>query len=175
MDRTKLFTVGTALIALTVLFAFSQGFINPSGFFGLSAEETQLEEGRSGEEGRSKVAEGEAENTTGQETISAGLSFEVLKPTSLEASLVEETILPNCPEETEVEILVKNTGDSIAEKMYFSFETGIRVIGCNNCELDELFPNQEIKANARLCLESTSINALTVGSANSNKIELNLE
>ena len=171
MDRTKLVTIGTALIALTVFFVFSQGFINPSGFFGLSAEETQLEEG--GEENQAN--EGETKSAAEQKTVSAGLSFEVLKPTNLEASLVEETILPNCPEEAEVEILVKNIGNSTAEKMYFSFGSGVKVIACNNCNLDELLPNQKIMAKARLCLESASPNALTVGSANSNKIELNLE
>jgi len=171
MDKTKLFTIGTALIALAVLFAFAQGFLNPSGLFGLS-EETQLEE-RSGEEAETNKEE--AKNTTGKETVSAGLSFEVLTPTNLEASLEKGTILPKCPKEAEVAVLVKNIGNGVAEKMYFSFGPGLRVIGCNNCELDELLPNQEIKVNARLCLESTSTNALTVGSANSNKIELNLE
>ena len=171
VDRTKLFTVGTALISLAVFFAFSQGFLNPSGLFGLS-EETQLEEGN---EEEAETNKREAKNTTGEETVSAGLSFEVLTPTNLEASLEKETILPECPKEAEIKILVKNTGDSIAEKMYFSFGPGLRVIGCNNCELDELLPNQEIKANTRLCLESTSTNALTIGSANSNKIKLNLE
>jgi len=167
MDRTKLFAVGTVLVALAVLFAFSQGFLNTSGLFGLSAEEIGLDEEET--DGR------ETENIDKQETVSAGLSFEVLRPTTIKASIVGEAILPDCPKDAEVEIIVKNTGNDIAEKMYFSFGPGIKVVGCSNCKLDGLLPSQEITARARLCLESSSANAVTVGSANSNKIELNLE
>ncbi len=168
MDKSKLLVIGTALVALAVLIAFSQGFLNPSGLFGLSAEETQLEKA-------GKANGEEAENTADQKTVKAGLSFEVLRPTSIEASIVGEAILPNCPKEAEIEIIVKNTGNDTAEKMYFSFGSGIKIVGCSNCELDKLLPSQEITAKARLCLESSSANAVTVGSANSNKIELNFE
>ncbi len=160
MNRTKLFVVGTAFVALIVLFVFSQNMLNPSGFFGLSVEEeTQLET----EDGK---------NTVEQENVSAGISFEVLEPTTIEAGIVGEAILPDCPEETEFEVLVKNTGNGIAEKVYFSFGSGVKVVGCSNCSLDKLLPKQEITAKTRLCLESDLTQAISVGSANSNIIEL---
>jgi hypothetical protein len=158
MDRTKLFAVGTALVALAVLFALFQGF--GTGLFGLSEKPESMEEPLDSEQ-----ADG----------MNAGLSFEVLKPTRLEASLVSKEPLSECPREAEAEITVKNTGTGTAEKMFLRFGPGIRVIGCNNCTLDEIIPGQEVKAKARLCLESGSLQALTVGSANSNSVELRFD
>jgi len=106
--------------------------------------------------------------------MEAGLSFEVLRPTTLEASLEQKTIA-ECPQETETEIAVKNIGSSAAEKLFLEFGPGVKVIACENCFLEEMKPGQEIKARARLCLETISQNKLIVGSANSSSIEIRLQ
>jgi len=157
MDRTMLFALGILLIALAGLFFAYLNQPMGTGLFGLSAgQETE------------KPAEAR------EDEISTSLSFTVLKPTRLEASLSGEEIR-ECPEETEVEITVKNSGKSPAEKVFLEFGPGIKVTGCQNCLLNRLNPGQEARARARICLASKETQFLSIGSANSNQIEIGLK
>ena len=160
MDKTKLFALGAMLIAVAVIFAFSFNLLDSTSLFGLAKQKEQAE-----------TRQQEAESNS----MEAGLSFTVLKPTVLEASVLSGKSISECPIETEAEILIKNKGNGIAEKVFLEFGPGIKVIACNNCAQQELKPEQETIAKARLCLNSSSPNMLTIGSANSNLIELGLE
>ncbi len=155
--QRKLFLLGVILIGLAMLFSHYYRSVDFTGLFGLGAEKEEKQK-----------------ETEIPHNISPGLSFTVLKPTTLEASL-SNAKLQNCPGETEAEILVKNTGQSQAENLFIKFGPGIKVIACNNCRLGLVEPGQEVLARAVLCLESAQPNSLTVGSANSNRIELLLE
>ena len=159
MDRTKILSIAAVIATISILGILSLNQGNFAGFFGLGAEENQAEPVELVEE---------------EQGMEAGLSFEVLRPTALEATVGEKTIL-NCPQETETEIVVKNTGSNEAEKLFLEFGQGIKVIACENWSLDEVKPGQEVRARARLCLETESQNSLIVGSANSNKIEILFE
>jgi len=158
MNKNKLFLLGAMLIAIALLF-FSFYNKNLTGLFGLGTANQQPEQKN-------------AENESGMQ---AGLSFTVLQPTTLEAGISKGEKLLKCPLETAVEITVKNSGSSPAEKMFLKFGPGIKVIACNNCRTDALQPKQEVLANALLCIESMQQNSLVVGSANSNRIEMLLE
>ena len=160
MNRARIIALAAAIAGIAVIAAFSPQFLQGTGLFGLSAGE--------GQEALQQGTEEESE-------VQAGLSFTVLRPTTLEAQIVGQIVLPECPEETAVEILVKNTGPSTAEKMFIGFDSGVKVLGCANCRLEELEPGQEVKARARLCLESENQKGLVAGSANSNKVEIQLE
>lgn len=164
MNRAKVIALAAAIAAIAIITAFSPQLLQgTAGLFGLSAGEGQgaLQQGTKGTEEESEVQ--------------AGLSFMVLKPTTLEAQIIGQNVLPECPEEAAVEILVKNTGPSTAEKMFLEFGPGIKVLGCANCGLEELEPGQEVAARARLCLESVEQKRLVAGSANSNKVEILFE
>ncbi len=163
MDKTRV-VAAVAVIAAAAILAtlFNQG--NLSGLFGLQAEEIQAEESLAEEIGQ----------TEEEAIMNAGLSFEVLEPTRLEASVLGEKIA-ECPGETQTEILVKNSGGGLAEKVFLEFGPGIKVLGCSNCFLEELRQGQEVVAKARICLETEAVHRLTVGSANSRPVELLFE
>ncbi len=158
MNRNKLFLLGAMLIAIALLFFYFYDK-NLTGLFGLGAARQQPQQKN-------------AENESGMQ---AGLSFTVLQPTTLEASVSNGAKLLQCPQETAIEITVKNRGSSVAEKVFLKFGSGIKVIACNNCRTDALQPKQEVLASALLCIESAQPNSLVVGSANSNRIEMPLE
>jgi hypothetical protein len=158
MNRNKLFLLGVTLIAIALLFFYFYDK-NLTGLFGLGAAKQQPEQ----------------INAENESAMQAGISFTVLQPTTLEASVSNGAKLVQCPQETAIEITVKNRGGSVAEKVFLKFGSGIKVIACNNCRTDALQPKQEVLANALLCVESTQPNSLVVGSANSNRIEMELE
>lgn len=158
MNRNRLFLLGVTLIAIALLFFYFYDK-NLTGLFGLGAAKQQPEQIN-------------AENESGMQ---AGISFTVLQPTTLEARISKDLKLLKCPNETIVEITVKNKGSSAAEKVFLKFGPGVKVIACNNCRTDALQPKQELLASALLCIESTQPNSLIVGSANSNSIEMLLE
>ncbi len=158
MNRNKLFLLGVALIAIALLFFYFYNK-NLTGLFGLGAAKQQPEQKN-------------AENESGMQ---AGISFTVVQPTTLEASVSNGAKLLQCPKETAVEITIENSGNYAAEKIFLKFGPGVKIIACNNCQSDALQPKQELLANALLCIESTQLNSLIVGSANSNRIEMLLE
>lgn len=158
MNRNKLFLLGVALIAIALLFFYFYDK-NLTGLFGLGAAKQQ-------------PLQKNSENESGMQ---AGISFTVLQPTTLEAKISKGEKLLLCPAETTVEITVKNSGSSVAEKVFLKFGPSVKVIACNNCRTDALQPKQELLASALLCIESTQPNSLVVGSANSNRIEMLLE
>lgn len=163
MDKTKIVSVGAVLLALALLSFLSADPFIGTGFFSMQApaeQETILE---------AQEEQGETER------LGARLSYEILKPTTIEAELKEPAVLKDCPEETELEMIVENVGASKAEKVFLEFEQGIKVIGCTNCELDYLDAGKSVVAKAILCLETDNKNAVFVGSANSNLLELLLE
>ncbi len=164
MDRARLLAIGVVLLAAALLLSLAPDFLNSTGLFGLQAKDEGL-----------KLPETPSETTEENEGIKAGLSFTVLEPTLLEASILSSGKLRECPEETEVEILLKNTGSSPAEKVFLEFGPGIKATACSNCRLEELQPEQETVVKTRLCLESASLQTLTIGSANSNTVELQFE
>ncbi|MBN2066992.1 MAG: hypothetical protein JW744_00820 [Candidatus Diapherotrites archaeon] len=149
MDR-KPMIAGLVLLGLAALFTYAYNQGSLTGFFGVAVEPVGLEE------------------------VSPVLSFTVLKQTTLEASL-NNSALKECPQETVVQVLVRNTGESPAEKLFLNFGPGIRVVGCSNCRLDLVEPSEQALISAVLCIESEQTNSLVVGSANSNRIELQLE
>jgi hypothetical protein len=158
MNRNKLFLLGVTLIAIALLF-FSFYNKNLTGLFGLGAANQQPEQ----------------KNAESESAMQAGISFTILQPTTLEASVSNGAKLLQCPQETTVEITVKNRGSSVAEKVFLKFGPSVKVIACNNCRTDALQPNEQITASALLCIESAQPNSLVVGSANSNRIEMQLE
>ena len=162
MGKAKILALAAAIAVIAIIAACTPQFLQGTGLFGLSAsqEKTVQEPEESAEEGNG---------------VEAGLSFAVLEHTTLEAQIIGQNVLPECPEEATVEILVKNTGKSAAEKMFLKFGPAIKVLGCANCGLEELKPGQEVAARARLCLESAGQKRLVAGSANSNKAEIQLE
>jgi len=161
MEKAKIFWAAAAVAALSIL-ALSLSHLSGTGLFGLGGGQ-QAKKATTAQAGKEKGR------------LGASLSLEVLEKTMLEAEILPENPLKECPEETETEILLRNSGSGTAEKVFLKFGPGIKVIACENCSLAELKPGQEFKAKARLCLESGSAKALTVGSANSNSVELIFE
>jgi hypothetical protein len=160
MGRAKILAPAAAIAAIAIIAAFSPQLPQGTGLFGLPAGE-----------GREALRPGAEEKNP----VQAGLSFTALKPTTIEAQIVGQGALPECPKEAIVEIRVKNTGKSDAEKVFLKFGPGIKVLGCANCGLESLKGGQEEAAKARLCLESRDKKMLVAGSANSNKVEIMLE
>ena len=160
MNKTRIIPVGAVLLALALLFVFSSDFFLGTGFFTLAGEEAELPQEEPKEE---KL-----------ETLGASLSYEVLKKTSIEASL-SEFDLKDCPVESEVEITMKNTGPGEAEKVFLEFGDGIKVVGCTNCNLDSLGAGESAAVEAIVCLETSNSKSVLVGSANSNSVEIGFQ
>ena len=161
MDKTRIVQATAVLLALALLFLFTSGFFRGTGFFSLpERQETDSPQ------------EKEEANPTGQ--LGAQLSYEVIKPTTIEATL-ENAVLKECPKETETKITITNTGPSKAEKVFLEFGQGIKVIGCTNCKLDYLNAGKEAIAKAILCLETSNGKAVAIGSANSNTVEMGFQ
>lgn len=94
------------------------------------------------------------ENTTTAlreaKTFFAGLSFEEVKPTKLNAA-IEGKIVP-CPAASEIKIKVKNIGENTAERLKNFFQ-GFRVKECENCNQRELHPGEETILKVQGCTE----------------------
>jgi len=163
MDKRNI-AIGAGVALITVLFLLYPS-LQGTGFFSLGTEPV--------EQDQSKPQNLEQEED--KPGINTSLSLEIIEPTTLEASLLTDLEIQQCPSEEEAEILVKNTGNSVAEKMFLSFAPGIKVNACSNCSLDKLKPGQEVRVTARLCLEEPEFNTVQVGSANSNAVELRFE
>lgn len=168
MNRNQFFIIGAALVLIALLFSLSLRIIGPSiGLFGL-ADTRGSEQENAGKSG------GENKGNAEQAEVKAGLSFTTLQKTELRASVAEKTAVPECPEETEIGITIENVGPSDAEKVFILFGKAVKVIACNNCRVDELQPRQSVLAKARLCRETRETNEITIGSANSNSVNLDL-
>ncbi len=165
MNRNQLFALGMALLFIALLFSFSSGIIDGRGLFGLL---------RAGQSTQLQGTADENQDSAEQAAVSAGLSLSVLQRTELEASTTVGKAIPQCPGEAVVEIRIENSGQSDAEKVFMRFPSGVRVIACSNCAIELLRAGQSAAARARLCREETSASKISIGSANSNSVELEL-
>tara|TARA_Y100000310_G_scaffold268022_1_gene280421 strand:- start:3685 stop:3954 length:270 start_codon:yes stop_codon:yes gene_type:complete len=75
----------------------------------------------------------------------------------------------SCPETTDVELKVRNTGGADAKKIAVIFPDSFRITACENCEIDVLEQGSERIVRAKLCrnldeeanLEITAVNVPT--------------
>ena len=165
MNRNNLFTIGALLIFVALLLAFSIGIISPTGFLGMASPAKE----KQGDSSNAAANAGNAE----QAAVNAGLSFTTLQKTELEA-IVDKNAISECPEETDAAITIENKGESNAEKVFIRFGKAVKVIACKNCKVELLEAGQRVSAKARLCRETRETNEITIGSANSNSVNLDL-
>ncbi|MCX6799485.1 MAG: hypothetical protein NTW59_05325 [Candidatus Diapherotrites archaeon] len=166
MNRNNLFTIGALLIFVALLFAFSIGIISPTGFLGMASPAKEKQEDLSNAAANAGNAE--------QAAVNAGLSFTTLQKTELEAKPAAQIAIPECPQEADTEITIENKGAFDAEKVFVKFGKEVKVIACKNCKVELLKAGQSVSAKARLCRETREMNQITIGSANSNAVSLQL-
>ncbi|MBI4044308.1 MAG: hypothetical protein HY392_01215 [Candidatus Diapherotrites archaeon] len=153
MDRKRLAIVAVPII-LAIGGAWFFGF-NNTGFVALpSMAQDPLPEAEEETGSRQTGKNNQANAVTGVQSVSAGLSFEEVKPTELEAKITKGKIA-SCPQTAEATIAIKNTGRNTAERLKSSFH-GFAVKECGNCTTRQIKPGEEISVKVLGCSEQGS-------------------
>ncbi|GEM_PF-2766078 len=80
------------------------------------------------------------------------LSFEVVRPTTLVAKMVEGKA-QSCPQESTLRFEVKNSGENKAERVFYSTQNFL-VSKCRGCKAKEILSKQNLDIYITGCAES---------------------
>lgn len=168
--KTSLKIIITTFTVLSLFFLFFiTNFFSPTALFGLGATSEIQDESQFNEE----QPKDHSEERMGE--LDVGLSFKVLKKTQLSAKLSESYSVSDCPQTTDIVLIVKNLGNFTAEKISIKFPEGFKVIACENCEIGLIYPLQEAKTRAKLCRYDAAGAIVEVNAVNAPLITLPLE
>ncbi|GEM_PF-2648907 len=160
-----------ALVALVIVaigsLALNGGKI--SGFFGLtSGTEKSADPIQQAVLDANKNSRADSNSAA----VSAALSFEVLKKSSISAKLELNRKIPACPETVDANVLVKNTGNAVVEALKIKASSGVEIRACNNCLAEQLGIGEEKTVFLKLCKQLDNNSLVLVSSANAETIEL---
>ena len=96
-------------------------------------------------------------STVEQQAISPELSFQVVQPTELNASIVEATT-ETCPNYFFIAFDIQNTGSFTAERLFVKPSENLKVLDCLNCSAKEIKPKQKVTLKIKAC-KTTNENA----------------
>lgn len=166
LDKKRLGVVAISIV-LVIGTAWFFGF-NNTGLVALPsvAQDPPGEaEQKTGSQQTGKINQANA--VTSVQGVSAGLSFEEIKPTQLDATIFEGKTF-SCPQTSEITIKVKNVGENTAERLK-SFFQGFAVKECGNCFAKQILPGEEINVKIIGCAEQNSTPFAQVWALNADK------
>jgi hypothetical protein len=108
---------------------------------------------------------------SGQE-VSASLSVQEVKETSLNARLLEAETKP-CPAFKDLSFEVSNSGSSIAERLFVKPSGNLKVIECINCNAKQLSVGEKITVRLKAC--KTNNEKASVSFSSINAVEERIE
>jgi len=107
--------------------------------------------------------------------LGAELSISVLKKSRLSTELFLQQRIPDCPETTDANILVKNTGNEKIEALKIKASSQLEIRACAACVVDSLGIGESKTVFLKLCNASGESPVITISSANTDAFEINAE
>ena len=140
---------------------------NPTGFFALGMNQNT-------DANNMDLNQSTSSNQAQIDTVEANLSYIILENTKL--SVLNNTkSISSCPSETNLDIDIVNTGQSLAKRIKTILPSNIKVLRCNNCEISELKKGETKKINAVVCKQENLENEIKIISANADELLVNIK
>jgi len=108
----------------------------------------------------------------GANGISSSLSYEVMGFTRLDANLLAEQEIPECPNSADLTVRIRNSGKYAAEKISIGANSGFSVVACDGCGIEKLESSAEREIKMKLCKSSGQGLEIAISAVNANPIEL---
>jgi hypothetical protein len=161
----KIATAAMAAVLLLFLL-FQSGLPAGTGLMGMGKDTAQ-----GAGEGQKQTAQQTKAEEKGQ-SLSAEISFRVLKKTRLSAKLVGAYNIKNCPEETAIELEIENSGNATAKRVSVRLPAPIKVKACKNCEIEAIAPKRTVEAEANICRQTAKEVEIEVIAANAEAVKV---
>ncbi len=175
----KVFAVVAAIFLASG--AITLAIVNPnvSGFAGLlfgnlfgAGENNSNADAAQPEDNALANAAANGSDGAASEGISSSLSYEVMGFTRLDANLLSENEIPECPDTADVSVKIKNSGKYAAEKIGISANSGFVAMACDGCGIESLGSGAEKTVKMKLCRSSGQELEIAVSAVNANPIGL---
>ena len=150
------------VILALILLSFVLYYFSPTAFFVLPQENQETQQTTSF-----------VEQQTGE--VDVGLSFKVLEKTKISVDWSKKTIVPTCPETTDIVISVKNSGNAAARKVSVAIPPTFRVVACEKCDIAILQPQSTVQTKAKLCRQTGTESLIEITAVNANPVSLQLQ
>ncbi len=110
--------------------------------------------------------ENPAQEESAKESVSAKISFEIIKPAKLEITVLKTEAM-QCPQYFSLVFEAINSGDSVAEGFVAEPSHNLKVLDCLNCNVKQIKPKEKITVKLKACKVSGEAAYVSFRSINS--------